>query len=251
MSSTITITDADITTALSTYGDYTPSLESLTEGGYLEAIRDILAMEAADEDAFTWLDEDPEVAWGADTETEPTYHGRLREIYYSIGWEACYHERGHRATFHYNVKMNGNGAYRAYHDRVNEVNASRAGLMDTDEVTRITGTVEEWERESWWDLALADSAIEFGVGTVRDPETRRAVRGTEWYSCGRSGGYATMPEHYMTHGVAMVLMAWTLESARDYYNGSDWGTYLADQAIERYDETALEELASPRVDAWY
>lgn len=251
MSDTITITDADITEALSEYGDYAPSLEALEDGGYLDAIRAILEMEAEENEGMTWLDQDPDVAWGADPETEPTYHGRLAAIYQSVGWGTCYHERGYRTRFHFNVKTGGGGAYRAFHARVGEVDDARQGQLDTDEVERIAANVEEWELRSWWEVVLPDRAHAFGVGEVRDPETRREVPATSWYSCGRSGGYVTMPDRYMTEGIPMVLMAYELKSSRDYYNGSDWGTYLADQAIERYDEDRLTELASPRDSAFH
>lgn len=230
---TITITDADVETELARFGDYAPTVESLVDGGYLDAIKSILALEA-EEDSWTWLDNDPDVAWRAD-EDEHTFHGRLRDIYASVGWEGCYHGYGRDGRFRFNVKLNGSGAYRAFNAKIDETDKARGGLLDRDEVDSISQILEEDELRSWWEDVLPDDGSNYA--NASGPR----------YSCGRSGGYVTMPRADERNGAGMVLMAQNLAGSRAYYNGAEWGEYLADMAIERYDEAKLDELASPRV----
>lgn len=181
-----------------------------------------------DDAAWTWLDDDPSVAW-EDTEAE-TYHGKLRSLYLSNGWEACYHREG--ARFHYDVKVNGPGRYRGFHDRLREVEAKRP-LLDVNELTDIAQSLEDNDLEMWWE--------DLGGYVHYDLKSK----GVDVWSCGRSGGYVNVPD-LETDPIAFVRLGYWLGWQRDAWNSYDAGRYHLDYALEVYDERKLESLASPR-----
>jgi hypothetical protein len=203
------------------------------------AIADLLMLESEPEGGSTWWDLDPDVAWDLDNESEVSARSRIREAIESVGWERCYHDRG---MFHYSVKVRGSGAYRALNHRIDTEDRLRGGLMDTDEVREIAQRDDDWEREQWWNDPLEAICADLGIdheGSV--------------FSCGRSGGYVQVSAEKVARWNAkglIVLAAW-LDDQVAYYGGEEWGTYLADQAIERYDEDRVSELASPRTEGWW
>lgn len=65
-----------------------------------------------DEDAWTWLDHDPDVAY----RDPDSYHGKIVALAEEAGWERCYHRDG--AKLHFNVKLRGPGIYRGLNDTI-------------------------------------------------------------------------------------------------------------------------------------
>ena len=208
------------------------------------AIADLLAMEASEDGGQTWWDQDPDVAWDmGEGEESASARMRIRAALESVGWRGCGHDGGGRALryFHHDVKIHGMGANRAFRHRIETENRLRGGLMDADEVESIAQGIDDHEREQWWNEALRTICDDLDI----DHELV--------YSCGRSGGYAQVSAEKVARWGAkglIVLAAW-LDEQVSYYGGEEWGTYLADQAIERYDEDRVSELASPRTEGWW
>lgn len=194
----------------------------------LELISRVEAL-SADDDAWTWLDGDPEVAWGADPIESPSYHGRLRAILEEAGWERCYH-RG-RGELHYNVKLNGSRAYRGFQDAISELHPDAQSRVEA-----IAGDP----------YGLQDQELEWFWEELRDFVKYELKSSGKVWQCGRSGGYAQPDKHLLTDGVAMVRLAQYLERNRDYFNSREFGEYLAERAIEVDEEEQIQALASPR-----
>lgn len=190
-----------------------------------EQLTELLArVEAIEEAGPTYWDVDPEVAWH-----EPESQlGQLAEVYLEAGWEYCYH-RG-RVNFHYNVKANGNASWRAFWDKVSATNEDAHQRIE-----EIADNIQQSEFEFWW--------------TEQAPEEIKELTGikAEPYQCGRSGGYFNCSE-LEGNGSAMVKTAHWLDAAVEYYNGAEWGEYLAEQAIEEDTARQMARLASARPD---
>jgi hypothetical protein len=183
-----------------------------------------------DEDAYTWLDQDPSVAW--EDQDRETYHGRLRAIYESVGWESCYHDHG-RALFHFNVKLNGNDSYRGVWDAIN------AADLDEDATDRVEDLVQRFQDQ---DLET------FWFDDVQD-FVKYDLKGTgKVYSCGRSGGYAQPEKSIVTDPVTMVKLATFLTRTRRGFNSREYGMGLVEMALEEYKDQRMAELASPRIE---
>jgi hypothetical protein len=191
-----------------------------------------------DEDSWTWLDNDPDVAWM--TDSHESYHGKLRELYLEAGWEGCYHDSF--ARFHFNVKLNGNDRYRGFNDRVREIELERPEI-DTERLEEIAQSDEDFNLEIWWSDDLPDY-LHYDLG--KGQGARNLV-----YGCGRSGGYVQSTKELDRDPETMIRLAFWLAWQRESWNSYDAGKYRVDEALERYDEEKLEALASPRVDTLY
>ncbi|KKM81019.1 hypothetical protein LCGC14_1334100, partial [marine sediment metagenome] len=98
---------------------------------------------------YTWLDQDPEVAW----ESDPEDSGIAKQavILQDADWEGCYHSSG--AHLHFNVKVGGLGSWRGFLDTLHA-----AGLPDAAN-TRIDARADQmhnFELEIWWQDELND-----------------------------------------------------------------------------------------------
>lgn len=188
------------------------------------------ALEDNQEELSTWVDNDPSVAW----DDPDSYHGKLAALYLEAGWEKCYHGD---ARFHFDVKLNGNEAWRRFQDLRNGLEAERNGLLDADEFDALADRVQEWELESWWEDTARD---------LRYPTwSERAFPGKRLYSCGRSGGYLNA-DAIDDDPVAMIELARHCQESRDYYNSAEWAERLFNETVGRYDAYKLEAMASPR-----
>lgn len=212
----------------------------MTELQLTELFAKLDALDAEPDAGNTWMDADPSVAWD-DPESR---HGRLAALYEEAGWEHCYHNGGGR--FHYDVKLNGNGAWQAFH---NKVARSISDPKATDRIAEIADGLTEGELEFWWedlpedDISHIPGAIPFDVDYAGGPTRERF----KVWQCGRSGGYLNAPDVEDRPRV-MLQLAFIAEGAREYYNSAEYGTYLAENALEQYSETMLEAMASPRPD---
>lgn len=192
----------------------------------------------ADEDTWTWLDSDPSVAWN----DEDSYHGKLAAIYREAGWESCYHRDG--ARFHFNVKLNGNEAYRGIQDTI-----KAAELFDNeayDAVMERVNGIQNFDMEIWWQDGDVEAFL-WDEGFKRSGAIKRSENGPRYWSCGRSGGYFNCPD-LEDNGRMMVKLAHVLEQSRGYYNSRGYGEDLATRAIEDYREFRLADMASGRPD---
>jgi hypothetical protein len=186
-----------------------------------------------DEDAWTFYDGDPAVAWNVPEST----HGRMAALLESAGWERCYHGR---VKFHYNVKMDGNGRYRGYRDALKEMEESRPAFDGDDALEEIANGIEEMELEAWWEDLTANLAEAAGLTYKQRPRA---------YSCGRSAGYVNIPSWETPATVEyMILAAEWLQAERENHNSTDAGRYVFEMALEEYDARRMEGLASPRPD---
>ena len=207
----------------------------MTETELTEYLARVDALDNEEDGGETWMDADPEAAWG-DPESR---HGRLAALYLEAGWEGCYHREG--AHFHYDVKMNGNGAYRGFRDKVDAAVSDNAAY---DRISEIADGITEMELESWWenlpydDISHIEGAVEFA------PAGRPTFK---VWQCGRSGGYLNAPKVENDPRI-MLQLAFIAQGARDYFNSPEWGEYLAELAIEEYNERRMGELASPRIE---
>jgi hypothetical protein len=223
---------------------------SMTTDAYPDTRRDALLADLetldTDDDAWTWLDADPDVAWTTQPEhledgEHLPYHARLRDILLEAGWEPCYHGD---ARLHYNIKTDGMEANRAFNDRV--------GLESEGTQARIEEALYEpynmaWDDlQIWWYDNLPDFLTE--IGYPPNSENPSGFQRTV-FQCGRSGGYAnTSRMEKQRDGAAMVRLAQFLERARAYFNSADYGADLAERAILQDDDEQTQLLASPRPD---
>lgn len=197
-----------------------------------ERLEDLLARNEAladDDDSWTWLDNDPDVAWYVDPEDEPCYHGRLRQILEDAGWESCYHDR--RSVLHYNVKLNGNGAYQGFRDKIRDIHPDAQ-----DRVEERADSLRDWDLRDWWE-DLADY-LRYDL---------QVTTGKAW-SCGRSGGYLNVDRSILSDGDSMLRLTQYVARAHAYFNSREYGEDLAERAIEQDQETQMMYLASPRPD---
>lgn len=190
-----------------------------------ELLERLAEMQAEDDEGFmaawTWLDADPSVAWN----DEDSYHGKLAALYEDAGWERCYHNE--RARFHFDVKLNGNGRHYGFRDNVPDVEDER--LFES-----IANSMEEMEIESWWeDLA-------YDIADLLETKRRET-----FYSCGRSGGYVNCRE-METDPESMIKVGFFLERERAARNHYEAGKYLAESALEEYNDRKVADLASAR-----
>ncbi len=210
----------------------------------LESALDLLeAMSKEEEEGYTWMDQDPSVAW----EDEGSHHGRSREAMIGAGWEGCHHRsRGSGSQLHLNVKLSGNGRWRGYQDFASEIERKRGDSFDRELFDQIANQDEEWERESGWDEArwkiaeLLGMLASDGTGSARDLPSL--------YS-GGNGGWMEIPrELEIDPESACYFAVWVLE-AIESLNSESAGRWIGEQAIEQYDESRLADLASPRSEA--
>lgn len=199
-------------------------------------MQDVIAL-ANDDEAWTWLDDDPSVAWG----DESSYHGRLAAIYEDAGWERCYHRDG--ARFHFNVKVNSNAQYRGYQDKAAAIETERGEGFDRNELDLIAQEQDDSERERWWsEISWAeDETLILRTRLSDGPHTS----GPNVLGCGRSGGYVNIPD-IESDGETMVRMAaWLTAEVREF-NSREAGEWIAERALERYDEERVAELSTDR-----
>lgn len=181
------------------------------------------------DDAWTWLDGDPSVAWDADP--EESYHASLRALLERAGWEPCYHRDG--ARLHFNVKVDGPQAYRGQRDTIDSADLHPDA---ENRVGNIVVSLHDMEMEMFWmDELPGFVRYELGVTEAKP------------YSCGRQGGYVNISK-METDGENMIRLAQFLTRAKDGYNSFQYGEDLALRAIEEDQETQLMELASSRIE---
>lgn len=203
-----------------------------------DLMRDVISLES-DEDSYTFMDNDPSVAW----DDPESHHGRLAALYLEAGWERCYHRDG--ARFHFNVKVNGNARWRGYNDRLDAIRESRGETFDETLFDAITRQVDDMEREFWWDSV---SWAEDENGKILRTELSNggwSVRSGVW-SCGRSGGYVNVPK-VESDGETMIRMAAWLSHEVEGFNSYDTGAWVADEALRLYDEEQTWRLADVKV----
>ena len=198
------------------------------------------------DDAWTFWDDDPDVAW----DTEESLHGQLAAMLIEAGWEWCYHRD---ARFHYNVKLNGSGSYRGYRDALNAMRNARPAFDDADEreLETIAEDQGQWELQSWWDdlgYGLSDAA-RVKLNTLREHSSNGRPGRIAAYSCGRSAGYVNVPRWETIYMVpAMIRAALWLEGERVAHSSRAAGEWAFERALEEYDARRIESLASPRAD---
>ena len=158
----------------------------------------------------TWLDQDPDVAWRAQTRDENPneYDSTLalyRQLYEDAGWERCYHQGSRAGTFHYKVKVGG-GRYRGLCERTAEILSERHEVLDTETFDSIVQDSDEMQLWAWWEDLSYDVAELTGVDR----------RDFKLWQCGRSGGYVQTDSHSLTYNPeAMVkLAAWLAEDRK-------------------------------------
>ncbi len=182
-----------------------------------------------DEDAWTWIDQDPDVAWDDDS----SGHGKLAALYLEAGWERCYHRD---ARFHFDVKLKGNASYRALHDALDASGLDHDGLMEH------VNWVHDGEMESWWENVTYAAVEDRETG---DSDHRAPLRGV--YQCGRSGGYLNASRYEKDTDTMLDIARYCAESV-EYFTSADYGEWLAETAIEAYNDEKMDELASPRIE---
>ena len=204
-----------------------------------ELIAQVIALEE-DEDALTWLDQDPSVAWSAGyplqrlwTSPEESGFAKLRAIYLDAGWEDCYHAtfQGGGAHVHYNVKVQGMYSYRGFHDALKKAQVSNEANARIEELAQ---TRHDGEISAFWEWELPDF--------LKELETS----GEAW-SCGRSSGYVNSPD-LETDGEPMIRLAQYLERTKDWMNSYDHGKIEAEELIEEDQTIQMNALASPRIE---
>ena len=133
--------------------------------------------------------------------------------------------------------------------------------MTDTELTALLAKVDALESEeddgdTWWDLEsrhgrLAALYLEAGWEGCYDishiPGAVPFNGAFKVWQCGRSGGYLNAPDVEDDPRI-MLQLAYIARQSRDYFNGADWGKYLAETAIEEDRERELAKLASPRPD---
>ncbi len=190
-----------------------------------------------DDDAWTWLDNDPDVAW--EVTDEPTHFGSLRDILLEAGWDRCYHNE--RARFHYNVKVSGMKVYRAFADAIGDLHPDAQ-----ERVRDRANSIQDGDLEDFWGFELQDFLTE-----LEHPEGA-----TSWFThdyhkntfgCGRSGGYLNSSK-MESNGADMIRLAQFLERTKHYYNSAQYGKDLAERAIEEDHQQQMADLASPRIE---
>lgn len=182
-----------------------------------------------DEEAWTWLDYDPDIAW----RSPDSYHGKLRAIYQDAGWEPCYHSGSNSFYMHYNVKIGG-ARWRGIRDGIDALNRD---LLDEDRLDAIIQDNFDHEIETWWWDDLRYAPVELGV-------TSKAV--TDLYSCGRSDGYVQLPPKYLRYPEFVLKFGDWLRTQVEGYSSYEQGRGEVERAIEEYDMEKLYEMASPR-----
>jgi hypothetical protein len=194
-----------------------------------------------DEDSRTWLDADPEVAWGC--EPGESYLASLRAIYESVGWEGCYHRDG---RLHFDVKIR--NSYPSLNRALDKLN-----LSDDDARERIEQRMQddgEFELEIFWqeniESQFLDRLQEDNPSIVIPPKTKR--HNLYVYQCGRSGGYANPINSLITNFEVMIPLAKFLVESVEGFESQDHWDYLAENALEAYQDERMAELASPRIE---
>jgi len=197
---------------------------------------DVISLEN-DDDAWTWMDDDPSVAWG----DEDSYHGRLAAIYLAAGWESCYH-RGSR--FHFNVKVNGHARYRGYSDKVKEIRETRGDSFNETLFDQIAEREYQNESEQWWgEVSWAED--DDGMILRHKLTDGGYAKFSDVWGCGRSGGYVNVPK-VETNGQIMVRLAAWLAREVEGFNSYDAGRYAAEYALDLYDEERIEAMSSDK-----
>jgi hypothetical protein len=208
----------------------------------LESALDVLeAMSEEEEEGYTWMDQDPSVAW----EDEGSHHGRSRVAMMDAGWEHCYHDEG-GSQLHLDVKLNGRARWQGYQDFASEIESKRGDAFDRELFDEIANQSEEWERESGWDEArwkiaeLLGLLASDGTGSARDLPSL--------YS-GGNGGWMEIPrELEIDPESACYFAVWVLQQIESL-NSWESGRWIGESAIEQYDEIRLADIASPRSEA--
>ncbi len=197
-----------------------------------DALASLTAMSEEEEEGYTWMDQDLSVAW----DDPDSHHGRSKAMMIEAGWEEC----NHGSRLHLNVKLSGNGRWRGYQDFASEIERKRGDSFDRELFDQIANQDEEWERESGWDEARWMIASLLGITSGRDLPSL--------YS-GGNGGWMEIPRELESDPESAVYFAvWVLE-AIESLNSESAGRWIAEQAIEQYDESRLADLASPRSEA--
>ena len=178
---------------------------------------------------YTWLDQDPEVAW----ESDPEDSGIAKQavILQDADWEGCYHSSG--AHLHFNVKVGGMGSWNGFHDTLNAANLPDAA---NTRINARADQIQEFELEIWWQDELNDF--------VRYDLKKTHVKA---WGCGRSGGYVNCQDLELD-GESMIRFAQFLARTKAGYNSREYGEDLAERAIEEDREQQMAELASPRIE---
>lgn len=185
-----------------------------------------------DENSRTWYDADPEVAWNV----EDSYHGKIRAILESAGFEGCYHGD---ALFHLDVKVSGMASYRGFHDKIGDADLDNEAR---DRVIDIAQDIQEWDLWDWREelTYLVDPERIF----TQLPKERPRV-----YQCGRSGGYLNSRDLEKRRDIETLLrIAQHAVRSKDNFNSREYGEWLGEEALERYHDERIEELASPRIE---
>lgn len=201
------------------------------------------AMSEEEEEGYTWMDQDSSVAWS----DEESHHGRSRAAMIEAGWEECYHRApSGRSALHLNVKLSGSGRWQGYHARAQEIEDERGDGFDRELFDSIVRDGEEWDRESGWEEArwemgsLLGLLASDGTGSARDlPQLD---------SGGNGGWMEISPELEREPGAACYFAVWIGE-AIDGLNSIEAGRWVAESALEQYDEIRFSDLASPRSSA--
>ena len=206
------------------------------------ALASLAEMGEEEDEGWRWIDQDPSVAW-----QDPSgFYGRSRAAMIDAGWEDCDHRHSGRSALHLRVKLDGNGRYRGYADRAREIESERGDGFNREQFDRIAQEGEEWERESGWDEArwmmgsLLGLLARDGTGSARDLP--------QLYS-GGNGGWMEIPREMESDPEAASYFASWIGEMVDSMNSIEAGRWIAESALEQYDEIRFADLASPRSSA--
>ncbi len=201
------------------------------------ALSDLASMSEEEEEGYTWMDQDPSVAW-----TDPeSHHGRSRAAMMDAGWEDCYHGEG-GSQLHLNVKLSGYGRWQGYQEYASELERKRGDAFSRELFDEIADQNQEWENENGWEDARYWMADLLGIAGLG-----RSI--PSLYSGGRSGGWMEIPRELERDPESACYFAvWILEQIESL-NSQSAVRWIGEQAIEQYDESRLADLASPRSEA--
>jgi hypothetical protein len=203
-----------------------------------EALASLTAMSEEGDEGYTWMDQDPLVAW----EDEGSHHGRSREAMILAGWEGCHHRsRGSGSQLHLNIKLSGSGRWRGYQDYAQELESKRGDTFNRELFDEIANQNQEWEIESGWEDARYRMADLLGIAGLG-----RSI--PSLYS-GGNGGWMEIPRELESDPESACYFAvWILEQIESL-NSWESGRWIGESAIEQYDEIRLADIASPRSEA--